>query len=930
MPVAWNEQQWALLLRDNVKCTHSLLELDLVSAGKFEELFRSHQVRHFLGTGVADLIREDFKAFMETLDYASFLENYIATFLSTIEPEERGTHLNRLLAVGIAALESFIQSNVTGPPLSFSPEDIFLPQAIRNNLVKPECFSATAIAYLGVDGETVYHLVPHAILLVVAKTVLNIPTLTNDPEAPTTTRWWRMRVNFLHQKLLSNPTATLHNLIYDDLDVLVRMDSRSSLARAKFLIEKAAVDIYFGYEEKAWEALTTAAGLTGLKFVLTGVLGKRTKFQQNDLSQLVVLARSVSPIKEVVTTERPQSLSLNDDTLLESISFAQVNEDKATTPAYGSSLPSVLQPLDPGDQPPLHPLDGTILLLFTEAIKNANTDTGITREEILPYAERVLCHSTNWQVYTHALVIRSRIECHKPRTVERGVFQLQAVVDQIIAETAMPGKSQYNIKDIDTVSDTQVFLPRSEESKSASIQERLRYIYQLSYSTRWELEAELASRWANLGALKTALDVYERLQMWPEVALCWAATDQEEKAREVLRNQLFEDGGNGLARERIPAPHDAPRLWCILGDIDKNLAHYERSWVISGKKYARAQRSLGQYYLSVKDYHNAAAAYTTSLSVNPLNSQSWYTLGCCLLELKRYGEAADAFRRVIGIEEDDAEAWNNLATALLHRDPILQEPLIDEVQPLGERYDGERQVVNHTDNVFTWKQKNKRDALGALKRACQLKRDSWKIWHNYLIVAAGVVPPSYNEIVIATKNIIQLRKDSVGETAVDSEILEMLVNHVILSTDAYDSTTAGLPKMVINLIEKDVVPLITTNARLWKLVARLQLWMRQPKASLEAQEKAWRAISSRFDITNTISGEWETIVEATIDLVDAYQSLGPMENTAQTNAGDRVSKDWQFKARAAVKGVMGRGKQNWVDTKAYHRLAETLDSLKHE
>jgi hypothetical protein len=41
-----------------------------------------------------------------------------------------------------------------------------------------------------------------------------------------------------------------------------------------------------------------------------------------------------------------------------------------------------------------------------------------------------------------------------------------------------------------------------------------------------------------------------------------------------------------------------------------------------------------------------------------------------------------------------------------------------------------------------------------------------------------------------------------------------------------------------------------------------------------------------------------------------------------------VAKDWRFKARLAVKGVMGRGKNNWEGTAGWERLKECLEGLK--
>ena len=62
-------------------------------------------------------------------------------------------------------------------------------------------------------------------------------------------------------------------------------------------------------------------------------------------------------------------------------------------------------------------------------------------------------------------------------------------------------------------------------------------------------------------------------------------------------------------------------------------------------------------------------------------------------------------------------------------------------------------------------QKHVKEALRALRKACQLKRESWRLWDNYLTVAASLSPPEYRDIITAQKNLIALLKDSKGETA---------------------------------------------------------------------------------------------------------------------------------------------------------------------
>jgi hypothetical protein len=76
--------------------------------------------------------------------------------------------------------------------------------------------------------------------------------------------------------------------------------------------------------------------------------------------------------------------------------------------------------------------------------------------------------------------------------------------------------------------------------------------------------------------------------------------------------------------------------------------------------------------------------------------------------------------------------------------------------------------------------------------------------------------------------------------------------------------------------------------------------------------------------------EWDAVVEMTMDLLDAYETLGPRERTEglAAGSGELVAKDWKFKSRSAVRSVMGKGKENWEDSAGWEKLVERLEELK--
>ncbi|KAK6542900.1 hypothetical protein TWF694_006839 [Orbilia ellipsospora] len=935
--------------------------LEALTAGDYEKILTS--------TLTSSLLAPPESADQSFVSYTSFISAAVS---------QSQAHPLELLVVGIAALNAYLQSTTTGPPLTLK-ESSLIPPHFSSTKQSLKQLREELIRQLSIDGAAPYNLLPHPVLFTLAKTILTSSIIyTKEAETGgklTTAPWWRLRVNFAHQRILRESAGTLHTSIYEDLDTIESllfpqndsdMDSawHTETLQSLFLTERSTIHSFYNDDKKVAKDLEQATAITGLQYAITGRMGKRTKFQVNDISQLVVLARSKEEYKDSTSTAArikstdvdapaskqdedstgkpmPKEIDLNSDTLLDAISFTPATASVVAE----SDLPPALLSLDPSSQPTLHPIDTIILLHLAESIKNTNPADGLTREEMTPYAERSLQHATNWSIHTLALLVRSRLEAYRSKTVERSLLQLQVVVDQIIAATAS----------VDNEAGVSTFLPKPKEDESAGASERLQYVFALGLPTRWEVEAELAARWVSMGGLRSAVEIYERLGMWAEVALCWAGVDKEDKAVSIVRKLLYEgdmprsefeedniledeeeeivitDDDEKEAVERSPPPSEAPRLWCILGDLENDPKFYEKAWEVSDKRYARAQRSLGVYYLRRREYQSAIEAFRLSLSVNQLNSATWFQCGCAMLEVQDWRGAVDAFRRVVGIDDTDAEAWSNLATALLRSGNAGIPTTAAENGTNGIILDDDEEEGVQVDSVVKdEKNVSREQALRALKRAVQLKHDNWRMWENVLVIAASLRPPSWSDMQVAIRRVIDIKGTKDGETCVDVELLDMLVAHV---TENYQKEQAGLPKVTIDLVDNKVVPLITGNERLWGTVRRLAVWRGKYSTALEAQEKAFRVVSGRYDV-RTDKKSWEDLVGATEEMVEAYRSFGPMERSEglAAGSGEVVMKDWKFKARSLVRGVIGKGRKGgWEDEDGalWRKLEEMAEGLKN-
>ena len=983
------------------------------------------------------------------------------------------------LAIGLAALNAFLQGNVTGPVLDekalrrvegrfFLASDVASVGQQRAREVRKACLRS-----LDVDGVSVYEHVPMIEVFCLARHVLvtsrapagqDLADETAVKVAEAAARspeWLSLRVRVWHYKLLTQPSlgpGSVFNKASQWCDVpslqgaiekgLQELEEEivdggkawSDLEKVQFLVEKANVCISLGLDRMAKETLKKATELSGFVYALSGALGKRTKFQEKSTSQLVVLAKSGEGAKADDEQAKPQALALNDDTLLEGVEFSK--EEAEGDPK--SELPESLRNLSPDEQPQLSPMD-QIILLAEATVKDAFSpaDT-LTSEEVLPFALRVISDkSTNWQIYTHALLVRSRIEMHRSRTIERGVLQMQAVVDQVIVDTTQPTaeNTPESVQELEAaVPEIKITVDREEASKpdnkptsffpaakpteSAPAQVRLEHIHALSSPPRWHLESELAYSWAGVGSLVSALEIFKRLRLWAEVALCYASSAAKEdedgrgssgeaKAKAILRWRLYHKTGTLPTQqdepaeieevdvdelkeadyhgpERQPAPPNAPRLWCILGDLEDDPAHYERAWELSKHRFARAQKSLGEYYLQKKDIEHARDAYRKAVTANRLSSELWNRMGDISLRLGDFSDAAEAFSRAIASSDnitggEDARTWSNLGSAFYSL-------YVERVKELNEQketgttddepttttapapaapaaaagiYDDEEEDLTASSNKPTQADPSAllSQALAAYKRGAGLAHDNWRIWDNVVTLAARLRPLPVSDLLLALRSVARIRA---SEDVLDVDVLRLLLNEAVLAPErpvaaaavAASSSVSGVvggeekkkagvyepprgspQRAVCDFLEGTVVPLVTARSELWELVARERVWRADYAGAIDASEKAWRAAvggvaaAGGGGLLPSSSGKgdggrnWLEDREGWKDVVERTDDLVSILE----NYGEEVPEigiRWKGKARSAVRSVMGKAKENWEGSEEWERLVALLEGLR--
>ncbi|KAJ7132862.1 hypothetical protein C8R43DRAFT_652780 [Mycena crocata] len=789
------------------------------------------------------------------------------------------------LILAVACLHAFIQINWTGPELDFQVLDVLHTASSDNT---EESLNRRAVSELAYGGEPAYHLTQNAMLLRLAQLLLDVPSQYCPSMA-----WWRLRVALVHQQILDEP-APLQSKLFSDLDPLAPLYSGDPELAGRLELEHGLLHHQTAQDKLAAEYFVRAARATRLNYELTGALGKRTKFQQNELSQLVLLAESQLKIEERADESSsvepvPETLALNDDTLLEQTAFT-------------SSSPSAharLSHLDPSAQPALHPLDQSILLAMCLNVKNTSPVHGLTAEQMSPYVARVITHPLNWSVHTMALLLRARLESTRTRTVERATLQLQALIEQ------MP-------------------------TADAPVSERLRYAHALPLPSKWAMERELAQRFLSLGAIRSALDIFERLEMWEEVVQCWQAMERRDKGVAIVRDLL--EGrkaeadvvlarGKGGTTEARRASMDLTReakLWCLLGDMEPENAveHYKHAWDVSGQTAGRAMRSLGGYHFARAEYSETIACLQKAVAINPLLSRSWFILGCASMRIENWVLAKTAFSRCVSIDEEDGESWSNLASMYMRMGAN------NKMIPDSTDVSSETTAVPFENKLL---------AFRALKQGLRSAYENWRMWYNYMIVSFEV--GELAEACRALGRVIESR----GAEAVDEDVLERLVNAVTRASTAEEAEGTdpeaaqqaasspnegrGLFRPVKHLLEDIVLPRLSSSPRVFRAYARLLTWQCRWDDALKASMDAYRcSAAGTMERGETDVVRWREAIHDVEDVVDALRNFGPRSQ-------DEAAK-WRLQARSIVRTFMGKTKDTFEDEPEWAKIEELLDELK--
>ena len=351
----------------------------------------------------------------------------------------------------IAALTIYVQENYTG---HFPTKDIPKWTDLKIDFE--------------VDGETGSFLAQKVALLVFARDVLE---RIRPDVAEHLYYWWKWRYAQLAQDLIgqSDKSPTLFNIFLEASHHLEHSNfTQQNSTKQLFLCEyiQSAL-MYYKYDE-AIDKVKQLEESHGIRYELSGALGRRTKHQTYSIPQLYIKVNQ-KEVKNISSCELDRLYEERIDIVnhvLEdehSGTLEQVKFDDENIQATADGITT---------------LGSTIgLVKMTVLMKTGPTKDRINEEEQLTYINFIISNNKAAPVVVaEALRLRSLLEVHKFAQAHRGMKQLQAIMSLV-----------------------------TEQNERAF---SLQHFYASKLPPIWDLRRMLCKTFIKMGCIKAALEEY--------------------------------------------------------------------------------------------------------------------------------------------------------------------------------------------------------------------------------------------------------------------------------------------------------------------------------------------------------------------------------------------------------------------------------------
>ena len=606
---------------------------DETMAKKCEELITLRKERaRLLAEKVFTLDKND--AVLEA--YYASVEAYVISKQLSLADAEAAVSL---------AMRLFIAENYTGE-LSLGEVEHFRPLLARFSYTEPleERFVSRLLT---TDGEMPNPSIVLPALLIFAMALVNVGrrnedvTVSSNPavegaeavvatpaaavETPyrfENTNIWRLRVLYRHQLCLLHRAHTLFLRIADCVDALLITAPFNQCPRT--LVEVGYVQNYYHKIDLAADNFFKALKISGLELQEEAFMGVRTRWQQQQVAQQVLKARSTTDDGLSISEEQSAA-----EPLPKVIESEQGGHDILDYPRFKADDLTV-KGTDESALSPLSITDKSIILALCLNIRNTNPLHGLVNHHVQVYLERLVVDPAPAVFIQRAvlLLLRSRAEKERSRVAQRSFLQVQELLDQ--------------------------FTTRRDPLQPTFYRSDPRYFYMVQYPSIWTLRREFAEYCFDENLFKTALDLFESIHDFDNVIKCCKSLDKRRRAENLARDLLETDPAN-------------PMLWVAVGEATREDQYLWKAWELSNKKMAAPMRSLARMALEREQYEKVVEYFDMATKINPIFGGDWFSLGFASLKLKNLDQGTVAFTRVCQIDPNDAYAWNNLGSLLLQQ-----------------------------------------------------------------------------------------------------------------------------------------------------------------------------------------------------------------------------------------------------------------------
>uniref|UniRef100_A0A0D9WYG6 Uncharacterized protein n=1 Tax=Leersia perrieri TaxID=77586 RepID=A0A0D9WYG6_9ORYZ len=763
-----------------------------------------------------------------------------------------------VLSAAVAALLAFMQQNVTGPPVKYSPFPFWtssLDERWFSNLESE--WDAWASARLTSIGSHVHGKFSLMQFIVFAELMLTCVKSLNPTDCCTVS-WWLFRLSMVQQNIVDELSSALFDQVqeyknktlvrFGDLENVssywapLLFDGEGSYFVSAACLEAGIAEYKYCRIDQSRLHLDSAQEACGLHLSLTGILGFRTIYQVDAKSQMVLVANTSRPASGEGKAREPPGTQ-DDAVALKNARSSVPSESDEVSDIL--RMPRLVENENvSGNENPKDLCKKTVLTAVQQAailaeclhVSRRSRHDEMSGWDMAPYIESIdYQEETYFVVRSLCDILRIRWESTRNRTKQRALLMMQNLVEDVGND--FPVAAQ-----------------------------RAKLVFGVQVPTLPALRKEYGELLISCGIVGEALDIFKDLELWDNLIYCYRLLGKVADA-------------TSLINARISVTPNDPRLWCSLGDVTNNDDHYKKALEVSNNKSARALRSLARSAYNRNDFHASKMLWESALALNSLFPDGWFAYGTVAWKDKDLQKAVDAFSRSVQIDPENGEAWNNIACLHMIR--------------------GKSQA-----------------AVQAFKEAVKFKRNSWEVWDNYSKVLLDT--GSIQQTLEAVKMVLNLSSNKRFNVDLLEKVMVMLeeqpthvsnaqgAESVSSTSDATQETRKSNQLLdIIGDILQQIVRSGGSNSEIWGLFARWHKAKGNLIACSEALLKQVRSLQG--------SGLWHDeskftkYAQASLQLCKVY-----MEISSSTGSRKELFSA-EMHLKSSLKQNAGSNRGRWED-----------------